>query len=116
MNPIDNTLYRTIFNAIPSPVFIVDDDVRITALNKVAATMSGQANEAVVTRRGGEVLHCLHSTDVAEGCGKAAACKECVIRNSVKECLAGQAVSRARMKMDFLPEFGQKTMELLITA
>jgi hypothetical protein len=43
-------------------------------------------------------------------------CKQCVIRNSVKACLAGEAVIRARMKMDFLPESGQKTMELLITA
>jgi PAS domain-containing protein len=116
MDSNDNSLYRTMLNAIPSPVFIVDDDVRITDLNEVAVTMSGQKKLSVLRRRGGEVLHCIHSTEVAEGCGRAPTCKLCVIRNSVKACVAGQKVSRARMRMDFLPETGQATMELLITA
>jgi len=114
--PKDKTLYRTILNAIPSPVFIVDEDVRIIDQNEAAAAMSGQEKELVLRRRGGEVLHCIHSTEVAEGCGRAPVCKSCVIRNAVKACVAGQKVSRARMKMDFLPETGQGTMELLITA
>jgi PAS domain-containing protein len=61
-----NSLYRTILNAIPSPVFIVDDDVRIADLNGIASTMSGQEKETVLKRRGGEALHCLHSADVEE--------------------------------------------------
>jgi PAS domain-containing protein len=116
MNLNDNIPYRTILNAIPSPVFIVDDDVRIADLNVVASAMSGRETGDVLHHRGGEVLHCLHSTEVAEGCGKAPFCKQCVIRNAVKKCLEGHAVSRARMKMDFLPDSGQKSMELLITA
>jgi hypothetical protein len=116
MNLNDNTLYQTILNAIPTPVFVVDDDVRITDLNQVAYSLSGQEKEAVLRRRGGEVLHCLHSSDVPEGCGRAPFCHQCVIRNSVKMCLHGQTVSRARMKMDFLPASGLKAMELLITA
>ena len=116
MNLSDDSLYRSILNAIPSPVFIVDDDVRIVDLNRVASALSGQEKGAALTRRGGEVLHCLHSTDVEEGCGKAPFCKRCVIRNSVKSCIEGKAVSRSRMKMDFLPESGHKTLDLLITA
>jgi PAS domain-containing protein len=116
MTSHDNSLYRTILNAIPFPVFTVDDDMRITDLNEMAATMSGQEKQAVLRRRGGEVFHCLHSTEVAEGCGRAQSCKRCVIRNSVNVCLEGQTVSRARMKMDFLAVAGQETMELLITA
>jgi PAS domain-containing protein len=116
MDSNDNSLYRTMLNAIPSPVFIVDEDVRITDLNEVALAMSGQEKVAVLRRRGGEVLHCIHSTEVPEGCGRSPACKLCVIRNSVKACVSGQKVSRARMRMDFLPETGHGTMELLITA
>ena len=111
-----NSLYRTILNAIPSPVFIVDDDVRIADLNGVASSLSGQQKDAVLKRRGGEVLHCLHSADVEEGCGRGPACEHCVIRNAVTACLDGQAVSRARMKMEFLPVTGQQSMELLVTA
>jgi hypothetical protein len=116
MNLNDNTPYQTILNAIPTPVFVVDDDVRIADLNEVASGFSGQEKGDVLRRRGGEVLHCLYSTDVPEGCGRAPSCQQCVIRNSVTACLKGQAVSRARMKMDFLPGSGRKTMELLITA
>jgi PAS domain-containing protein len=116
MNPNDNASYRTVLNAIPFPVFIVDEDVRIADMNEAASAMSSQDKSSILKRRGGEVLHCVHSTDVADGCGRAQSCKQCVIRNSVKLCLQGQSVSRARMKMDFLPASGQKTMELLITA
>jgi hypothetical protein len=116
MNLDDKTLYRAILNAIPTPVFVVDDDVRIADLNDVASTLSGQEKGAVLKRRGGEVLHCLHSTDVPEGCGRAPFCQQCVIRNSVKGCLQGRTISRTRMKMDFVPASGRKTMELLITA
>jgi PAS domain S-box-containing protein len=116
MNPNDNALYRTILNAIPFPVFIVDDDVRIADMNEAASAMSGQEKALLLKRSGGEVLHCLHSTDVADGCGRAPSCKQCVIRNSVKTCLQGQSISRVRMKMDFLPASGRKVMELLITA
>ena len=111
-----NSLYRTILNAIPSPVFIVDDDVRIADLNGVASAMSGQEKDTVLKRRGGEVLHCLHSADVEEGCGRGPACQHCVIRNAVTACLDGKSVSRARMKMEFLPVTAQNAMELLVTA
>jgi PAS domain-containing protein len=111
----DNTLYRTIFNAIPSPVFVVDQDVRVADLNGTATTLAGE-KETVLNRRGGEVLHCLHSRDVEKGCGRGPVCERCVIRNSVRTCLEGQAVSRTRTRLDFLPETGRKAMELLITA
>ena len=116
MNLDENIVYQSLLNAIPSPVFVVDDDVRIVDLNQAACILSGQEKRAVLRRRGGEVLHCLHSTEVPGGCGRAPFCADCVIRNSVSLCLQGQTVSRARIKMDFLPATGRKPMELLITA
>jgi PAS domain-containing protein len=61
-----NPLYRTILNAIPSPVFIVDDDVRIADLNGIASTMSGQEKETVLKRRGGETLALVIIEDITE--------------------------------------------------
>ncbi len=72
-----------IMNAIPVPIFLVDDDVRILDLNAAASGAFGLQKEAVYHRRGGDALHCLHSHDVPEGCGGAPACQACVIRNSV---------------------------------
>lgn len=101
---------------MPSQLRYSDEDVRITDLNEVAASISGHEKEAILRRRGGEVFHCLHSTTVAGGCGKSPSCKLCVIRNSVNVCLQGQTVSRARMKMEFLPVSEKGPMELLTTA
>lgn len=112
----NNQFDRTIFNAIPIPAFVVDGDVRILDMNSAAAQLCGQDREAVYRRRGGEVLHCLNSTEVPEGCGRGALCENCVIRNSVTACLKGQTVSRQRINLQFAPELAAKDVQALITA
>jgi signal transduction histidine kinase len=113
----NGTLDRTLFDALPIPAFIVDFNVRILALNSAAARFVDNKDlRTVFDGLAGEVFHCLYSTFSPEGCGTSPYCQQCVIRNSVANCLEGQAVSRARTRMDFLPETGRKSMELLITA
>ncbi len=111
-----DALYRMLLDAIPIPIFVVDDDVRVADLNEVAVKLCATEKAGLLQQRGGDILHCLHSKDVPEGCGRGPACRQCVIRNSVAKCLQGQTVSRARMKMEFLPMPEQKRAELLITA
>jgi hypothetical protein len=112
----ENTYYRTILDAIPIPVFVVDGDVRIRDLNDVAIRFCGQGKDAIYRQHGGEVLHCMHSLDVPEGCGRAPFCQNCVIRGSVTACLQGQKVSRKRVRMEFVEGLSRKPMDLLITA
>jgi hypothetical protein len=112
---LGNGLYRMLLDALPIPVFVVDEDVRVHDLNGVALQLCGEKKPALLRRRGGEILHCLHSKDVPEGCGRGPSCRQCVIRNSVTTCFDGQTVSRIRMKMDFLSGPQQKPAELLIT-
>jgi PAS domain-containing protein len=112
----ENSYYRTVVDAIPMPVFVVDGEVRIRDFNAAALQFCGQGKEAIYRQRSGEVLHCLHSLDVPEGCGRAPFCENCVIRGSVTACLQGQKVSRERMKMEFVDGDSRKPMELLITA
>lgn len=108
----DNALDRTIFEAIPIPTFVVDEEVRILDLNGSASAFCGQDRGQVYRRRGGHVLHCLHSTDVPEGCGKGPSCGSCVIRNSVKSSLDGQIVSRRRMNL----QISAKDLHIQVTA
>jgi len=108
--------HRAILDAIPHPVFVVDRDVRIRDLNAAARQLCEQEREAVLQQRGGEVLHCLHSKDVAEGCGKGPRCKDCVIRNSVTACLDGQKTNRARTRVEFVAGAERQPMDLLVTA
>lgn len=85
----------TLFNAIPSAVFIVDSDARILHVN-TAATEMFSGNTSFHMKRGGDALNCLHSREVPEGCGKAEACEECTLRSSVIEAISGGKVYRKK--------------------
>jgi hypothetical protein len=111
----NTTFDRTIFDAIPTATFVVDDDVQIQKLNGAAALFCGQDERTVYKKRGGDILQCLHATDVPEGCGRGPACRNCIIRNSVATCLAGQTVSRKRMNLHVKQGSSLKDLALLIT-
>jgi len=101
-NSENNEMLQTVFDAMPSLVFVVDDDVRIQEYNASAGALLQEKREAVLQRRGGDVLHCLHANDVEEGCGCGPYCKDCVIRRSVGEAFAGNRVVRSRAKIELL--------------
>ncbi len=112
----DNDFYLAILNAIPSPVFVVDSGVRVAALNDAASAMLERDKADVLGLCGGELFHCLGSSESEASCGHSAHCKKCVIRNSVTLCLQGQVVRRLRTTLDFLPATGLAALELLVTA
>jgi signal transduction histidine kinase len=89
---------RRLFDAIPSLLFVVDADVRIFHLNSAATSVLGD-QDSVLMKRGGEVLHCINSYEVPEGCGRAPSCRDCVIRNAVGKAFRGEEVYRETAKM-----------------
>lgn len=105
-----------VLDAIPSPIFVVDHDVQIIAYNLAASQMVHQDPELVIRRRAGEILHCLHSTETPGGCGRAAACQGCLVRNSVNEAVRGQRVVRKRARMELVVEGRTAPIYLLVTA
>jgi len=109
-------ILRSVFDAIPSFIFVVDDDVRIQDYNAAAAELLLLQPSAVLKRRGGEVLDCLHASEVPEGCGRAPLCKDCVIRNSVAEAFQGNRVVRRRKKLEILRDGNKIEIYALITA
>ena len=109
-------LIRMLFDAIPSFVFVVDEDVRIYEYNSATATLLSAEKRTILRQRGGEALHCLHSNDVPEGCGRAPYCENCVIRNSVKEAFQGKKVFRSRHKMELVRDGNILEIYALITA
>lgn len=89
---------RNLFDAIPSLIFIVDADVRIFHLNSAAASVLG-GRRSFLTRRAGEVLHCINSYDVPEGCGRGPTCRDCLIRRSVGKAFRGEETYRETAKV-----------------
>jgi PAS domain-containing protein len=88
-------LFGRAFNAIPYAVLVVDDDVRILAMNAMSGSLFGERPELVLSRRGGDALHCVHAVGAPGGCGTAEACSTCVVRTSVtRTCREGAVIRR----------------------
>lgn len=71
-------------------------------LNSAALTLLGGDLKQALHKRGGEALHCIHSTETPNGCGHAPACKNCVIRNSVNEAFQGKRMHREEAKLELV--------------
>jgi len=109
----DDAFLMDTFNAIPFPTMVVDDDVRILFWNTAAISLL--SNEEVFQIRGGEVLHCIHSTETKEGCGHAPHCKNCIVRISVSEAIHGGKVYRKKTVMELKTDGNRTTIPLLVT-
>lgn len=109
-------LLRAVFDVLPSMVFVVDEDVRIQEYNTAASDLLMAERKTILKRRAGEILHCVHSTDVPGGCGRAPSCKECIVRNSVTEAFRGNRVVRRRMRLELDRNGNKVTLYALITA
>jgi PAS domain-containing protein len=105
----------SILDTIPSPIFLVDDDVQILGYNLAASSLLAQDSDLVIRRRAGEVLHCLHSTEAPGGCGRAEFCQDCPVRNSVRESLVGRQVVRRRARMELVRDGHSIEIYLLVT-
>ncbi len=99
-NPTEERFFRSMMDAMPTVVLVVDDDVRIIEANQAALGLLGGEASKALHRRGGEVLHCIRALETPEGCGRAPACADCVVRNSVKEACRHRQVVRAKTRLE----------------
>jgi hypothetical protein len=112
----DPTPDRAILDALPFPAFIVDEDVRLIAVNPAAARLAGGDPSFLLRQRGGEAWHCINSTETPHGCGRAPACKGCMVRNSVTFALAEGQPVRTRTVLEYLRDGELREMHALVTA
>jgi hypothetical protein len=108
-------MLRELFDALPSLVFVVDEDVRIQEYNAAASNLMMADRQTILKSRAGEILNCLHSNETPEGCGRSESCKACVIRNSVTEAFHGNRVVRRRTRIELIREGNKIEIYALIT-
>jgi PAS domain-containing protein len=106
---------ESILDAIPLPIFVVDEDVRIFWSNQSAAPLLDREPELVFLKRCGEVMHCQHALESAAGCGRTEFCKYCPIRNSVQQSIQGQRVVRKKNIMRMVGQGQVVEVNLLVT-
>lgn len=107
---------RTIYHAVPSPILVVNQDVCIIDHNKAAEALLSPHSQVVMHRRAGEVLHCLNAGSTPQGCGRAAPCRECVIRGSVNRCLETGALSRQKARLEVYDGHEVNEVHFLVSA
>ena len=111
-----NEFLRSVLDAMPAFVFVVDEDVSFIESNRAASRLLSATGGEILRRRSGEVLQCIHSSETPEGCGGAPYCKDCVIRNSVGEAFKGEHVVRQRAKLELVSNGKVRDFYALITA
>lgn len=109
-------MLRSVFDALPSLTFVVDEDVRIQECNEAAAEFLSVQRAALLNHRGGDVLHCLNAADDPEGCGRGPVCPGCVLRNSVGEAFQGNRTVRRRTKLEIIRGENKIEIYALVTA
>jgi len=104
-----------LFDAMPMPVFVVDEDVTILEYNTAASKLLNKGRQERIGRRSGHVLHCVHADDVPEGCGHGPACLDCVLRQSVRAASRGQRVIRKPTPMELIVKGKPTQLDLRVT-
>jgi len=107
---------RTVYDAVPSPILVVNEDVCIIDHNHAAENILSPQSQVVMRRRAGEVLHCLNSNRSPLGCGRSEPCRECVIRGSVNRCLATGALTRQKARLELADGEKVNEVHLLVSA
>lgn len=75
----------TLFEKAPLVMFVLDRERRVCKLNEAAVAMTRRLEKESIGLRSGEALRCINAFDDLKGCGFSAACKSCVVRNTVME-------------------------------
>jgi len=90
---------RAVIDAVPSAVFVVNQDFQIFDLNPAAKKLFGIFPDVILRRLCGETMNCMHAINSEEGCGSTEYCPDCVIRNSVEASFIGNAVHIKKYRM-----------------
>jgi PAS domain S-box-containing protein len=113
----DASLLRAVLDAIPSMIFVVDENVVVLEANRAAHRVLGGAPEVVLKRLCGDVLHCLHdSSSDTHACGTTENCEDCVLRQSTRDAYDGRQVTRRRYDMRLVENGRERIVHLLVTA
>lgn len=105
---------RHALDAVPSILMVVDEDVRVLYRNKAARSLL--SGDKIYSRRAGDVMHCIHSSDSPGGCGTGPHCADCVLRGSVNTSFSGKPVVRAPTEVRVSAQGREVVLPALISA
>lgn len=109
--------FKTLFNAIPAMVLIVDSDGRVNAINRSTQNILAIEEQEAYLKTRGEIFRCIYSKADPRGCGYSEVCQKCEVRITAMNTINGQCITRAKAKLNV---YGKEnkiiTMNLLISS
>ena len=82
---------RSMFDAFPFPVFIMDRNLAVQDYNRASKRLFGNNIGTRLRHLCGELLSCVHANNSPGGCGKSQFCSECVIREITEAIFNGES-------------------------
>ncbi len=114
---LDNKAFlKTLFNAIPCGVLLLDHDRRIYAANDFFLKTYGISGDAVLSKRPGDAIGCIVASRTVEGCGFAEECRACAVRDTALQAISGDAIQRKRAQVEAQLNGKVRPITFLITA
>lgn len=111
----EQSYLRSVLDALPTPIFVVDKDFKIYDINPAAKDLFKIDTDVTLRRLCGAVMHCMHALKSEGGCGTTEHCPDCVIRNAVETASNGETVHKQvyRMKIQNMDTISE--VHLLVT-
>jgi PAS domain-containing protein len=102
-------LLRSVLDAMPLPVFVVDREFHLLDRNVAGQAFLESVGAGSVRQLRGDELHCLNGLTAPAGCGSGPACPQCVLRRTVTESAGRTAPHRQGWKLERLDEKGSRS-------
>ena len=96
------TFHETIFDSVPTPIFVVDKELRVLDFNAAAGEFWSGLVRSEPYVKPGDCLKCVHAAADCGGCGASAACDDCELRRCVRQSLRDNRTFRMLGRMHLL--------------
>ena len=104
--PTDNDFFKVLFDSLPMPVLLLDQDGTIHAVNSTTRHLFSLDSEGPYSDLS-KVFHCIGNSKI---CGSQPACRNCELLNAVRSASNGQGVVRRRARLN------RRGLDLLVSA
>jgi hypothetical protein len=104
---------NTILDRITFPAFLMDGDVRIHEYNLAGILLFDIEFCRVNRVRCGDAFRCVYS--MPDGCGESKACKNCVIRNSVRKSYNDIKANREQTEIQLIKGNNIEQIQMVVT-
>lgn len=107
---------QSLFDSIPSMLFVMDDDVRVVHLNAAARQFNGADSLHRILGSGGQALNCINVEHDTNACGRTENCRKCLVRRSVGAAAKGRSIRRETTRMQLADKRGHREAHFLVTS